>query len=82
MSKVAFITLGCKVNQYETNAMSQEFIEKGYEKRNQIVEEYKRLNSLTELPNSILVRWKNNYEKDRTNDALDEFYCLLFNIKF
>ena len=31
MSKVAFITLGCKVNQYETNAMSQEFIEKGYE---------------------------------------------------
>ena len=31
MKKVAFITLGCKVNQYETNAMSQEFIEKGYE---------------------------------------------------
>lgn len=29
--KVAFISLGCKVNQYETNAMSQEFIEKGYE---------------------------------------------------
>ena len=27
MPKVAFITLGCKVNQYETNAMSQEFIE-------------------------------------------------------
>ena len=31
MKKVAFITLGCKVNQYETNAMAQEFIEKGYE---------------------------------------------------
>lgn len=31
MKKVAFISLGCKVNQYETNAMSQEFIEKGYE---------------------------------------------------
>ena len=31
MEKVAFITLGCKVNQYETNAMVQEFIEKGYE---------------------------------------------------
>ena len=31
MKKVAFITLGCKVNQYETNAMSQKFIEKGYE---------------------------------------------------
>ena len=31
MKKVAFITLGCKVNQYETNAMSQEFMEKGYE---------------------------------------------------
>ena len=29
--KVAFISLGCKVNQYETNAMSQEFLEAGYE---------------------------------------------------
>ena len=29
--KVAFYTLGCKVNQYETNAMIQQFIEKGYE---------------------------------------------------
>ena len=29
--KVAFYTLGCKVNQYETNAMKQNFIEKGYE---------------------------------------------------
>ena len=29
--KVAFVSLGCKVNQYETNAMSQEFIEAGYE---------------------------------------------------
>ena len=29
--KVAFYTLGCKVNQYETNAMSQKFLEKGYE---------------------------------------------------
>ena len=28
MSKVAFITLGCKVNQYETNAMSQEHTQK------------------------------------------------------
>ena len=27
---VKFITLGCKVNQYETNAMTQKFIEKGY----------------------------------------------------
>ncbi len=31
MKKVAFITLGCKVNQYETNAMIQKFIEKGYD---------------------------------------------------
>lgn len=32
MSKrVAFVSLGCKVNQYETNAMSQEFIKAGYE---------------------------------------------------
>ena len=29
--KVAFVSLGCKVNQYETNAMSQEFIKAGYE---------------------------------------------------
>ncbi len=28
--KVAFITLGCKVNQYETNAMTQQYIEHGY----------------------------------------------------
>ena len=32
MSKVVkFITLGCKVNQYETNAMAQKFKESGYE---------------------------------------------------
>ena len=29
---VAFYTLGCKVNQYETNAIAQKFIEKGYKK--------------------------------------------------
>lgn len=29
--KIAFCTLGCKVNQYETNAMIQEFIKKKYE---------------------------------------------------
>ena len=28
--KVAFYTLGCKVNRYETNAMEQQFIQKGY----------------------------------------------------
>ena len=28
--KVTFYTLGCKVNQYETNAMIQKFVEKGY----------------------------------------------------
>ena len=27
---VAFYTLGCKVNQYETNAMTEQFIKKGY----------------------------------------------------
>lgn len=31
MKKVAFITLGCKVNQYETNAMAQKLMENGYE---------------------------------------------------
>jgi len=30
-NKVAFCTLGCKVNQYETNAMIEQFISKGYE---------------------------------------------------
>jgi len=29
--KVAFLTLGCKTNQYETNGMMQKFIEAGYE---------------------------------------------------
>ena len=31
MNKVAFYTLGCKVNQFETSAIKQLFIEKGYE---------------------------------------------------
>ena len=31
MRKVSFYTLGCKVNQYETNAMTQKFQEAGYE---------------------------------------------------
>ena len=31
MKTVAFFTLGCKVNQYETNAMMQKMIEAGYE---------------------------------------------------
>ena len=31
MKKVSFYTLGCKVNQYETNAMMQKFQEAGYE---------------------------------------------------
>ena len=30
MKKVAFYTLGCKVNQYETNAMIEQFIKNGY----------------------------------------------------
>ena len=29
--KVAFYTLGCKVNQYETNAMEKLFSDAGYE---------------------------------------------------
>ena len=39
---VKFITLGCKVNQYETNAMAQKFLEKGYkviEENNETSEE-------------------------------------------
>ncbi len=32
--KVAIYTLGCKTNQYESNAIIQEFIEHGYEKVN------------------------------------------------
>ena len=39
MSKVVrFVTLGCKVNQYETNAMAQKFLEKGYK----VIEEYEQ----------------------------------------
>ena len=30
MKNVAFYTLGCKVNQYETNAMEEKFIKSGY----------------------------------------------------
>lgn len=30
MKKVAFFTLGCRVNQYETEAMSEAFLKKGY----------------------------------------------------
>lgn len=30
-NKVAFCSLGCKVNQYESNAMAQKFIENGYQ---------------------------------------------------
>ena len=30
MKTVAFYTLGCKVNQYETNAMEQQFINSNY----------------------------------------------------
>ena len=32
--KVAIYTLGCKTNQYESNAIMQEFIKNGYEKAN------------------------------------------------
>ena len=31
MQTVAFYTLGCKVNQYETNAMAEKFLKSGYE---------------------------------------------------
>lgn len=31
MKKIAFCTLGCKVNQYETNAMMQKFMDEKYE---------------------------------------------------
>ena len=34
MKRVAFCTLGCKVNQYETNAMEESFINSGYEVAN------------------------------------------------
>ena len=29
--KVAFATLGCRVNQYESEAMSEKFIKSGYD---------------------------------------------------
>ena len=33
MKSVAFCTLGCKVNQYETDAMTEQFARAGYEIR-------------------------------------------------
>ena len=30
--RVSFITLGCKVNQYETNAMCEKFINKNFKR--------------------------------------------------
>ena len=52
MSKVVrFVTLGCKVNQYETNAMAQKFLEKGYkiiEEIEKVIDEAKKQ---IEIPN-------------------------------
>ena len=31
MKKVAFYTLGCRVNQYETESIKKQFAERGYE---------------------------------------------------
>ncbi len=51
MSKVVkFITLGCKVNQYETNAMAQKFLEKGYE----IIEEETKKNE-NKIPDICII---------------------------
>ena len=44
LKKVAFVTLGCKVNQYESNAMAGKFEEAGYE-----------ICSLNDKPNIIIV---------------------------
>ena len=45
MSKVVrFVTLGCKVNQYETNAMAQKFLEKGYKIIEEITPENEHIN--------------------------------------
>lgn len=46
---IKFITLGCKVNQYETNAMAQKFLEKGYK----VVEENN--NNLEEKPDVCII---------------------------
>ena len=32
--KAAFYTLGCKVNQYETENIKKQFLERGYEEEN------------------------------------------------
>ena len=53
MSKVVrFVTLGCKVNQYETNAMAQKFLEKGYK----IIEEIEKRNVRQRLLPDISVK--------------------------
>ena len=38
--KVKFITLGCKTNQYESNAMGEKFISKGYEITDDVADVY------------------------------------------
>ena len=38
--KVKFITLGCKTNQYESNAMGEKFISKGYEITDDVADIY------------------------------------------
>ena len=47
---IEFITLGCKVNQYETNAMAQKFLEKGY-----TVLEENRINNLDKVPDICII---------------------------
>ena len=63
MSKVVrFVTLGCKVNQYETNAMAQKFLEKGYK----IIEEIKKFKTVhnISLNEKVLVI---TYKKGKNN---------------
>ena len=55
--KVAFITLGCKVNQYETNAMCEKFINKGYE----VVEKEEKADILEHVREKLADRCVDDY---------------------
>src|SRR5574344_1825386 len=61
--KVQFFTLGCKTNQYETNAMEQKFIESGYE-------------IIRNTKNNDMKDNKNNDSKDQENVEIADIYVI------
>ena len=69
MKRVNFYTLGCKVNQYETNAMIQKFQEAGYE----------IVNDIAQAEESLVARIEETeqYLQDTINETTGEIAALL-----